>query len=154
MKVFLVRHGHAVDKAFNSGRPLSEQGKMEVLLLAEKLREENLLPEKIYHSKILRAEQTASILSKNLNLETQRYSHKKLNGENEFDFWKNFIFQQDQDIMLVGHNPFMQLFTEQLLPSSSFEFHTGSCICLEIESSEENRFVERWSYTRSISNFS
>ena len=148
MKLFLVRHGDAIDKAFNSGRPLSPKGVAEIQLLSKNLLEENLAPTKIYHSQILRAEQSASILASMLKCESQLFSHEKLNGKSEFIFWEKFISNIEMDLMLVGHNPFMQLFTEHLTSTIDFEFHTGSCICLEKTSPQQDKFVERWSYSK------
>lgn len=60
MKLFLIRHGRQSSPLCNVNVDLSEEGKQQARLLAERLT--GLVPDKVYTSGLIRAKQTACIL--------------------------------------------------------------------------------------------
>jgi len=68
MKLFLIRHGNATNKAFSIGKPLSDMGIAEVQVLAKNIKKTDFLVEQIFHSGKLRAEQTAEIIQNYLKV--------------------------------------------------------------------------------------
>ena len=67
MKLYLVQHGLAVDKATDADRPLSDIGVEEVEAMASWLYKTDTSIAQIYHSGKTRAQQTACIFSSKLS---------------------------------------------------------------------------------------
>ena len=63
----VVHHGDAVGPDVNPMRPLSDRGRVEVDMLAQKAAERGAKPEIIWHSGKLRAKQTAEAYWKRCN---------------------------------------------------------------------------------------
>ena len=63
MKLYLAQHGEAVSKAEDPERPLSEQGRRDVRVVAGLLKAAGLRVERVWHSGKARAEQTARVLA-------------------------------------------------------------------------------------------
>ena len=67
MEVYLVQHGEAVPKSVDRTRPLSDQGRKEVLQVAAFAARMGLAVGEIRHSGKTRAEQTAALLGETLS---------------------------------------------------------------------------------------
>jgi phosphohistidine phosphatase len=69
MDLYLIRHAHAVAADDDAERPLSKKGREQVKRLADFLRTSDAFrPEEIWHSPLLRSQQTARLLAKKLHL--------------------------------------------------------------------------------------
>ncbi|MBM3581113.1 MAG: phosphohistidine phosphatase SixA, partial [Alphaproteobacteria bacterium] len=64
MRVYLARHGDAVEALENPRRPLSAKGRAEVERMASFLARGGVRPRRIIHSQKLRAGETAAILAR------------------------------------------------------------------------------------------
>ncbi len=130
VKLTLVRHGHAPSIDGHSPRSLSPQGIEEVSSLAIYLKREKLIPKKIIHSGILRAEQTATLLRDNLNPDLSLEQAENLKPESPLFHWSNLLLSLTEDLMLVGHMPYMGLMVEEL-SGEPIPFPTGHAVILE-----------------------
>jgi phosphohistidine phosphatase len=65
--LYLVHHGDAVGPDVNPMRPLSDRGRVESDMLAQKAAERGVKPDIIWHSGKLRARQTAECYWKRCN---------------------------------------------------------------------------------------
>jgi phosphohistidine phosphatase len=135
MKLYLVRHGNAVDQSPDALRPLSETGIREVSRVAAVLAASGLRVERIWHSGRLRAEQTAALLAKQLR---QRSGIERIAGIAPMDPVEEFSRDLDvweEDTMVVGHQPFLGRLAAMLLCSTGnsepLAFATGSVACLK-----------------------
>lgn len=143
MKLYLVQHGLAVDKATDPDRPLSDQGKADIQRMAEFLKQTNISPVSFFHSGKMRAQQTANMLAAELS----KVTPKQLDGLNPNDpliSACDAIKQLDNDTMIVGHLPFMQRLTSFLLNNneeSRYVFIPGTIACL---SDTENGWSMDW----------
>ena len=63
MMLYLVRHGDAVGADVNPTRPLSEEGREEVLKVAHHLKKNRIEVDHIWHSGKVRAIETAEIIA-------------------------------------------------------------------------------------------
>ena len=137
MRLYLVRHGDAV-VAEEGGEPtLSEWGKFEVEKTGAEIYDRVDHLDLIFHSGKLRARQTANIIQSRLKFSktiplTEMEGLKPNDSVEEIAEWAGKI---ENDIMLVGHLPFMDLLATLLLKESE-EKHTISfgpaCVaCLE-----------------------
>lgn len=130
-QLILVRHAHALDclqagVQKDSLRPLSVQGLEKAAKTAQKLKTAACAPELILHSPLLRACQTADILSHALNAPLQ--SCPELDGMHSDRDVCDFLTEQMSSfscLMAVGHNPNISAVL-QLLTGQSRHFAPGS----------------------------
>ena len=135
MRLYLVQHGLAVDKEQDPARPLSAEGKRDVVLLAAKLGAAGVGVARVWHSGKLRAEQTAVQLVKQV-LPGGRV--QQMDGIAPNDPVEEFAADIDvwqDDTLVVGHLPFMARLVSQLLTGDPgrdcVQFRPGSIVCLE-----------------------
>ncbi len=114
-RLFLVRHGEveAPDsiRYSNGDRPLSDVGAEQISLLARELKKHGVKPAQILHSPLLRAVQTATIISD--TVESHLHSWDLLADDISPARWGTelapyFAEKSSPDtggIMLVGHEP-------------------------------------------------
>ena len=70
MLVYLIRHAHALDGADDVARPLSQRGREQVRALARLLGAHDIFqPAAIWHSPLVRARETAELLTRHAGLE-------------------------------------------------------------------------------------
>ncbi|HVV67885.1 MAG TPA: phosphohistidine phosphatase SixA [Gammaproteobacteria bacterium] len=130
MKLYLTRHGEAVAAEINPDRPLSALGEKQVNSVGEKLHARGIVVDKIYHSGIVRARQTAELLAP----QVQAGSVLPLPGLRPEDLVEPMeieVATWTQPVMLVGHLPFMAYLLEALtLHSASVIFNPATVACL------------------------
>jgi phosphohistidine phosphatase len=107
-KLLLIRHAEAESHADKGdfARPLSARGKEDVVLLAQKLKNQNLLPQHLVSSPALRTTITATTITEGLGVSEPQFSQTIYEASektllNVINHLPNSI-----DFMaLVGHNP-------------------------------------------------
>jgi phosphohistidine phosphatase len=135
MKLYLARHGDAVDQSPDALRPLSEQGVREVSQVAAVLGRAGVHVDRIWHSGRLRAEQTAALLAKQLR---HRHDIERISGIAPMDPVEEFARDLDvwqENTMVVGHMPFLGRLAALLLCNAvdrePLALSTGSVACLK-----------------------
>jgi phosphohistidine phosphatase len=147
MKLYLVRHGEPKTESEDPSRSLTEKGIDDIERLSAFIAEKkNVGVDAIFHSGKLRAQQTAEILAKHLN---PRSGVEKTGGLMPLDdpsMWAERLEVMDEDVMLVGHLPYMSRLASELLAGDSektiVEFPTGGMACLERD--ESGKWVLEW----------
>ena len=132
MKFYLVRHGEAVSALSDGQRPLSARGRDQVAAIARMALARGVKVEEIRHSGILRARETAEILSSYLTPTQGICQSAGLLPEDEPEIAKAELEAAQQSIMLVGHLPFMGRLAALLVknPSGSTgEFAPATMLC-------------------------
>ena len=133
MRLYLVRHGNAVPKYVEKGRPLSNLGRQQVAALADFLREAEVRVQRVYHSGKLRAQQTAEMLA---TVVLPGGMIEQMDGLLPNDNPLAMAAQAEawgDDVMLVGHNPYMEHLTARLTTGkvnhlvAYFETATAAC---------------------------
>ena len=131
MKVYLVQHAKPKSKEEDSDRPLSNEGKNDIIKIVKFLPQLNI--KKVLHSSKLRAQQTAEILAKSLKAEV-------INGDAleplaDPVIWAQRLDKESEDVMLVGHLPHLAKLASQLLTQNQekpvISFKQGGIVCLE-----------------------
>lgn len=134
MKIYLVRHGQAEDPGVNPERPLTKAGEKEVMELVKKIKQKSFGIDKIFHSGVLRAEQTAGIIHKELGGTHPLMKVEDLLPNSDPQIWAEKLAESNKNIMLVGHMPFMALLGEKLIRNEvSLGFRTASMISFRYE---------------------
>ncbi|MBL6990581.1 MAG: phosphohistidine phosphatase SixA [Bacteriovoracaceae bacterium] len=133
MLLYLVRHGEAGSAFDDFQRRLTDHGKMQVMSVCEKLKNSNLKIDNIFHSGLVRAQQTSEIISQNLfNSEITPERAPNLSPEDDVTIWGKKVGETNKNIMLVGHMPFMGNLAEYLLNfSEEVVFKTANVACLK-----------------------
>ena len=147
MKLYLVQHGKARSEAEDPNRDLTVEGEKEVKVVAERAREMKLNPAWIYHSGKRRAEHTAEIIGKALDIPIgARFG---LGPLDEVSLWAEKINQGQENLMLVGHLPHLEKLASYLIAGDEalrpLLFRNGSINCLEQK--ENRKWAVRWVLT-------
>ena len=133
MKLYLMRHGEAEDGNIDPNRPLTERGRVEVERVAKHLKGEGVHPKSIFHSQKLRANQTASLVGSALSIEAEETDN--LMPLDSPEIWHEQLLHEEEDIMLVGHMPYMgmmaSLLTTGSLNKAPIVFSEATVICME-----------------------
>ncbi len=146
MALFLVQHGRSLSKEVDPGRGLSEEGILDVKRIAETARIYGVRVSMVRHSGKKRARQTAEIFASMLEpaggiLETE--------GLNPLDDVAAFAEKigTGENIMLVGHLPFMERLNSFLLIGKTdkpvFKFQNGGILCLDMDTDYQS-WVIKW----------
>ncbi|MDH5682670.1 MAG: phosphohistidine phosphatase SixA [Spirochaetota bacterium] len=135
MHIYLVRHAEAKNDLEDATRPLSVRGVEEIKMVSEHLKSKNLKVQSIYHSGKLRAQQTAIELSTCVHSENGVHQQNGLNPMDPVEDTVQLIEEQHDDIMLVGHLPFMNTLGSRLTglhpQDDGLLFTTATVVCLE-----------------------
>ena len=152
MKVYIVRHGRAASSDVDPQRGLTQGGRAEVEKVAKYLKSRNLSVDCIWHSGKARAEQTAEILAEAITVKEGVAAHPGLSPNDRVEPIRNEIVSAGQDVMIVGHLPFVGVLTSLLLTGAKsdwlIDFKEATTACLE-KSSNDHWQIE-WVVTPGI----
>ena len=143
MYLYLVRHGEAlpVDTG-DSARALTQDGIAGVERIASHLKAVNAAPDLIIHSTKARAKQTAGIMAARLRPPKGVRESSDLAPLSDPIIWANQLNEMSDNVMLVGHMPYMSKMSSLLAcglgDESAFSFDTATVVCLR-------RDYGRWS---------
>ncbi len=144
MRIYLVQHGEAKSEDVDPERSLTEKGIEETERIAEILNRKGIKIFKIYHSGKKRAYQTANIFSEILDVPSEK--SEGLNPLDDINLWFEKIKNEDNDIMIVGHLPFLERLSSKILCGNEdlkiVKFRYSCVVCLE--KTELNVFFIKW----------
>ena len=133
MKIYLVQHGEALAKDVDPDRSLSLAGRSDVEQLAVFLTA-HIDVSRIIHSGKMRAQQTAEIITESLKSETFIEVFNGINPNDPVEAFAQQLDDWNEDMLVVGHLPFMHRLVAYLLTGSAAEsivsYVPGSIVCL------------------------
>ncbi len=139
MRVYLVRHGNARSKQEDPARHLSPQGREQVRKVAAFLKPLGLRVGSIWHSTKTRAGETAAILSAAVDAAEGLVERDDLAPNHDINPVRRDIDRAGDDLMVVGHLPFLDHLASRLLTGSdaaeTLKFAEGAVACLEGDAS-------------------
>jgi len=106
MKLYLVQHGEAKSEAEDPERSLTFKGEEETRKISGAAKRLDIHPSRVYRSGKKRAEQTAEIIARVLDLPVQL--GQGLNPNDDVRPWVERISREEEDFMIVGHLPFLE----------------------------------------------
>ncbi len=157
MKLYLVQHAKAASKQVDPQRPLTEEGRRDIQKVAAFIKPLNLCVDYLWHSEKKRAIQTAEILAEVVKINKAKAARNGLGPNDDVTALKNELvsgqprntdgnLQGQQDVMIVGHLPFLSKLTSLLLTDSEsaniVTFKQGGIVCLNC--SEDNQWQIDW----------
>lgn len=152
MALYVVQHGKNLPKTEDPQKGLTEEGKKETERIAEVAAGYQVRVSRIFHSGKKRARETAEIFSVRLS---PTGGIESCGGMNPMDDVRAFVanLPLDQNIMLVGHLPFMQRLIGLLVcgdpEQTIFKLQNSGILCLDSMSGEKNPFI-RWALMPSV----
>ncbi len=146
MALFLVQHGKSLPKDKDPQKGLSQEGIAETERIAKVAKGYAVPVSKIIHSGKTRARQTAEIFETALKPSNGIHESSGLNPLDDVTVFADSI-DSTEDVMLVGHLPFMERLTAYLITGSSkkpvFKFQNSGIVCLDTDPGTES-WVIKW----------
>ncbi len=152
MALFLAQHGKSLSKDIDPEQGLSEEGIMEVERIAQVAKGYKAPVALIKHSVKKRAQQTAEIFAEALVPDN---GIEEMAGLKPMDDFKAIAEGLDhrENLMLVGHLPFMQRLTGLLTAGNPdltvMKFQNGGLICLDKDPDADLWFI-KWTLMPNI----
>ncbi|HUW58158.1 MAG TPA: phosphohistidine phosphatase SixA [Planctomycetota bacterium] len=154
MKLYLVQHGEAEAVKVNPDRPLTAKGRADVekvaVFAAPVIRDLGV----IWHSGRTRARQTAEILAKHFRPCHGLVEHEGLAPGDPVDAIVPELQSSEEDIMIVGHLPFLQNLAGLLFLDNedveTIAFRNGGIVCAEQDETFELNWRIAWIITPDI----
>lgn len=156
MRLYLVRHAHAVTPAENPARPLSETGRLATTRLGAFLRTTGAFaPAQLWHSPLERARETAAGLVAALDADIMQVETDDLLPEDDPQLVARRLamYPVTHDLGLVGHEPHLSALATLLVRGKpgpvGFALRKGAVIALERtdklhRKSQQPRWRVRW----------
>lgn len=150
MKLYLVQHAESKRKEEDHTRSLSDRGWKDIRKTANYAKEHlRIKVEQIVHSGKLRAKQTAEVLAEHLNPPKAVITDTNLEPLADPKAWKKRLVETTEDIMLVGHLPYLSKLASYLLAGDEnkevIAFRMGGIVCLERD--QQRRWTIHWMIT-------
>ena len=152
MALYLVQHGKSLPKEIDPDKGLSETGIAEVQRIAQVAAGYGCKVAQISHSGKKRARQTAEIFNSYLR---PKKGVAEISGINPLDDITAFSgnLSVEDNLMLVGHLPFMERLTSHLIIGSVeppvFKFQNGGIVCLD-RLPETGQWIIKWTLMPNI----
>jgi len=152
MALFLVQHGKSLPKDVDPDQGLSEEGAAETQRIAEVAKEYNVSVKCIKHSVKTRARKTAEILATALNPADGIQEFSGIKPVDDVAAFAENVDPKD-NVMLVGHLPFMERLTSFLITGSIenpvFKFQNSGIVCLDQDRETKSWFI-KWALMPNI----
>ena len=149
MKLYLVRHAKAASKQVDPERSLTEEGRRDIQRVAAFIKPLNLCVDCLWNSGKKRAMQTAEFLAEVVKIKKAQTIHDGLGPNDDVAVIRNELGSAEQDVMIVGHLPFLSKLASLLLGGSesanTVAFKQGGIVCLS--RGEENQWQIDWMVT-------
>ena len=145
MALYLVQHGKSLPKEEDSQQGLSQQGRNDTRRVGEVAAGYGVHVAAIWHSTKARARQTAQILADCLHPEQGVHEIQGLKPLDDVAAFAARLSGTD-DIMLVGHLPFMSRLASHLVIGKQqpiFKFQNSGIVCLRQET-EDHSWIIAW----------
>ena len=152
MALYLIQHGRSLSKDQDPDQGLSAEGIAETERMAKLAEDYDIAVSQIRHSVKTRARQTAEIFAKALR---PKEGIREVSGIKPLDDVAAYAENIDpaEDIMLVGHLPFMERMTAFLITGSIdkpvFKFQNSGIVCLD-KDPEAQVWVIKWALMPNI----
>ena len=144
MALYLVQHGRSLPKDLDPDQGLSDEGAAEVQRIADVAHGYGVQVGQIWHSTKTRARQTAVIFQAALH---PTKPMQEMEGLKPLDDVKKITdtIRGEQNLMMVGHLPFMERLTAYLITGSTdnrvFKFQNGGILCLDSDLDRSDWYV-------------
>lgn len=148
--IIFVRHAEAIllsknPSGFDFDREISENGKKDINIIANKVKNILIKPDVIISSTAMRSLQTAEIFARILSFSENEIIKEMQIYEVGYSFIKNFIANLDNNInslMIFGHNPDMLSLSVYYSGMLIDDFPTCGVLCIDFENNDWEKITE------------
>ena len=148
MKLYLVQHAEAKSEEQDPERSITPKGRDDTIAVSRILRSLDLNVDQVRHSGKTRAQQTAGILSQQLSPSGGLRTAEGLGPVDDVEPIGDEITNGNQNLMLVGHLPFMERITGYLISGDAdqkvVDFQNAGVVCL---GREQGAWSVKWILT-------
>ena len=152
MAIYLVQHGKCLSKEQDPEKGISKTGAEETERIAQVAAGYKVNVNRIIHSEKKRALQTADIFSRLLTPAEGVEKGEGLKPLEDVTVWAPKL-ASSENLMLVGHQPFMEKLTGLLTTGSEdmipFKFQNSGIVCLD-RHADSNKWFIQWSLMPNI----
>ncbi len=152
MALYLVQHGKSLPKDQDPDQGLSEDGTTETERIASLAQDYGVSVSQIRHSVKTRARQTAEILARALKPQNDIQEISGIKPMDDVAACAAKI-DPDENVMLVGHLPFMERITSYLITGSIdqavIKFQNSGIVCLDKDPGTQ-AWVIKWTLMPNI----
>lgn len=146
MKIYVIRHAHAIDGDDDDVRPLSKKGRDQNRRVGAFFRRNALLDTReFWHSPLVRARDTAQALAAGLKRRSKLVEVSGLRPEDDPATMAKRLSKVRRPVAVVGHEPHLSALASLLVTGRArptpFILRKGAVLCLE---REEKRWFARW----------
>jgi phosphohistidine phosphatase len=113
--LYLVHHGDAVGPEVDPRRPLSPEGRAEVVRIAALSAGRGAKPQVVWHSGKLRAKQTAEEFWRACNALAEFSATRDLQPDDPPQWMRDRLRGETRDVLLAGHFPYLPRFLALLV---------------------------------------
>jgi len=135
LKLYLVQHGKAFPREVDPDRPLTPEGTRDVRKIARFLSAAGISLDEIWHSGKRRTLETSVIFQEELDPSRGTLQVNGLDPDAEVCPLLDALGQEEKDLMIVGHLPFLGKMASSLLTGKEDKplvaFQKGCVLCLE-----------------------
>jgi phosphohistidine phosphatase len=144
--LYLIRHADALDLENDELRPLSARGRDQVRALGRFFcANDAFRPDEIWHSRLLRARETAQLLVAYVKLAVPVVETTALEPESSPRVIAEKLRQADRSIAIVGHNPHLEflasLLVQRVEQPAAFVMKKGAALALR---PDDERWIVQW----------
>jgi len=156
-RLYLMRHAHAVTEEDDAQRPLSDKGREQVRMMAEFLSARGgIKVERVWHSPLRRAQETADAFCDQLNLTGSRREIGGLLPNDDIRGVARRLSGFGYPLLVVGHEPHLGRLTSMLVcgnvDQDIVDFTQATIACLEREAMKSQTILWRirWHLTTAL----
>lgn len=148
IEIYLMRHAHALTAEEDPERPLSDRGREQVRAMGSFLRRRGgLQVERVWHSPLARARETAELLCDRLELSA---TSREIDGLLPYDDHRGIARRLSgfgYPLLVVGHEPHLGRLASMLVcgnvDQEIVDFKKGALLCLERERTKSQTILWR-----------
>jgi phosphohistidine phosphatase len=138
-KIYLIRHAKASNSEFGMSdfqRPLSKKGKSDVIYMAKRLKNFEILPDLVISSPAKRAKTTAEVIAETINYQKSKIMYLESLYDSSYQAYRYLLDSLDDSlnsIFMVAHNPTITEVGETLSGAILTNMPTCSIVCIEFD---------------------
>lgn len=151
MQVLMIRHSFAAEPGSVPGgdfeRPLTDRGEQVFARMSRWLGERGLAPERILHSPLVRARQTAEILAEvcEQELSSENARHYIGSGLPLQELLEELNNSLVESVAIIGHEPRISSCTSAMVAGGKLQFSPATIACIQFHGSiREGQGVLEW----------
>ncbi len=152
MALYLIQHGKSLPKDQDPDQGLSEEGVNETERMARLAQDYGVNVSQVRHSVKTRARQTAEIFAIALKPQNDIQEISGIKAMDDVAAYATKI-DPDENVMLVGHLPFMERMTSYLITGTIdqpvIKFQNSGIVCLD-KDPETQSWVIKWTLMPNI----